>query len=66
MGGPGRLGGAAGGELVGAEAVLRAQAVDPAIGEPGRAVEKGVGGIDALDESVGGVELAGDDRVGVF
>src|SRR5437016_620920 len=61
----GRAHGAAGVELVGADADFGAEAIFAAVGEAGAGVDHDAGAVHALDELVGGLGRGGEDRVGV-
>src|SRR5262249_54814350 len=56
---------AAGMELLGRDADLGAEPEALAVGEPRRRVHDDDRGVDVAGEAAGGVEIAGDDRLGV-
>ncbi len=57
--------GAAGVELLGADADLGAEAELLAVDEPGRGVDQDGGGVDLAGEAVGGGQVGGDDGLAV-
>ena len=52
-------------QLLGADADLGTEPELLAVGEAGRRVDDDGGGVDLAGEALGGVEVAGDDGLGV-